>query len=171
MSSSYAQLPSAATHTSLDLFEKLPVLVNFDNGSVQEVYPISGVDGPTLEFEVRTDRNTFLDLSEIYLRVVVKLMNITDGEVKDVTATDRILLANNSLHSLFSNCDVSINGEQVSTSNSLYAHKAFLTTEWSHPSGCKQSILKCQQYEFESNPSNLQDIFDTREKNTKKSTH
>ena len=65
MSSTYTQLPSAATHTSLDLFEKLPVLVNFDNGNVQEVYPISGVDGPSLKFEIRTDRNTFLVLSEV----------------------------------------------------------------------------------------------------------
>ena len=71
--SALTQLPSAATHSSLDLFEKNPVLVNFDHGNVQQVYPITGVDGPTLEFEIRTDRNSFLDMSEIYLKMSVTI--------------------------------------------------------------------------------------------------
>ena len=47
----FTQVPSAATHSSLDLFQKPSVLVNFDQGTVQETYPLTGLDGPTLEFE------------------------------------------------------------------------------------------------------------------------
>ena len=154
MSSTFSQLPSAATHSSLDLFQKPPVLINFDYGSMQEVHTKSGIDGPTLDFEIQTDRNCFLDMSEVYLRLYVRIVNLTTGKTIDTT-TDKIMLANNSLHSLFDNCEVSLNGEQISTSNGLYAHKAFVTTEWSHPSSCKDSVLQCQGYSIEEDPANL----------------
>ena len=155
------QLPSAATHSSLDLFQKNPVLVNFDHGNVQEVHPVTGVDGPTLEFEIRTDRNSFLDMSEVYLRLAVTIIDLNTLKPVDTT-TQPVVLTNNALHSLFSNCEVSINGENVSTSNSLYAHKSFLTTEWSHSAECKNSILHCQGYSYEADPGNLHDVFTDR---------
>lgn len=161
MCAALTQLPSAATHSSLDLFEKNPVLVNFDHGNVQEVYPITGVDGPTLDFEIRTDRNCFLDMSEVYLKLVVTIVDLSTMKPVD-TSSDPVVLTNNALHSLFNNCDVTLNGESVSTSNSLYAHKAFLTTEWSHSAECKASILQCQGYTYEENPSELGEVFNHR---------
>jgi len=153
----FSQVPSGATHSSLDLFQKPPVLLNFDYGLVQESYPLTGFDGPTIEFELRTDRNVFLDMQEIALKLCVQLVSLPSGEPVD--ESDKVTLVNNALHSLFSNCEVSINGEQVSTSNSLYAHKSFITTEWSHPSGCKKNILACQGYNYQVDPDNFEDIY------------
>lgn len=161
--SALTQLPSAATHSSLDLFEKNPVLVNFDHGNVQQVYPITGVDGPTLEFEIRTDRNSFLDMSEIYLKMSVTIYDLKTSKRVDTT-TQPVVLTNNALHSLFSNCEVTLNNVDVSSSNSLYAHKAFLTTEWSHSAECKTSILHCQGYTYESNPGELPNVFEEKTK-------
>ena len=162
MSSALTQLPSAATHSSLDLFEKNPVLVNFDHGNVQEVYPMSGgLESACIDFEIRTDRNNFLDMSELYLNVCVQIVNLNTKKLLN-TKEHPVILSNNGLHSLFSNIEVSLNGEVVSSSNSLYAQKAFITTEWSHSAECKQSILQTQGYTYEPDPSDLEEVFEMR---------
>ena len=55
-------LPAEATHTTLDLFEKQPLLITFDNAFTQKVGPSYSPDGSMLEFEVLGDRNHFIDL-------------------------------------------------------------------------------------------------------------
>ena len=45
-------LPAEATHTTLDLFEKQPLLITFHNAFTQKVGPSYSPDGPMLEFEV-----------------------------------------------------------------------------------------------------------------------
>jgi hypothetical protein len=162
------QLPNAATHSSLDLFQKPPVLVNFDHGTWVETFPVTGVDGPTLEFELRNDRNVFLDISEIYLRLEICVKNLRT--MIKLEKTDNVLLKNNILHSLFSDCDVSLNGEHICSSNNLYAHKAFITTEWSHTSGCKESLLECQGYKYVADPDNDEELQETK-RDLSKSVH
>ena len=147
-------LPNSVTHSSLDLFQKPPVLVNFDYANVQKVFPTSGYDGPDIEFELKTDRNVFLDLQDISLAINIEISNPTLTTDAQRNAWDPVhMIANNHLHSIFSGCDVLLNGETVSHSNGLYAHKAFLTTEWSHTTGCKEAILSCQGYKYERDPS------------------
>ena len=132
-------LPNSVTHSSLDIFQKPPVLVNFDYGNMIKIFPVTGYDGPTIEFEIRTERNVCLDLQDICLAVNVEMFLPagTAQEKKDYIPDH--LLVNNTLHSLFSSCDVTLNGEVVSKSNGLYPHRAFLTTEWSHTNGCKSA--------------------------------
>jgi hypothetical protein len=149
-------LPNAATHSSLDIFQKPPVLVNFEQGNVQETFPTTGIDAPTIEFELSTDRNVFLDMQEIFLKVALKVFDPKNPEAE--YQPDQHAFVNNTLHSLFSNCEVSLNGEVVSNSNNLYPHKAFITTEWSHTGGCKDSLLLCQGYEYESDPADFDAI-------------
>ena len=45
-------LPAEATHNTLDLFEKQPPLITFDNAFTQNVGQSYSPDGPMLEFEV-----------------------------------------------------------------------------------------------------------------------
>ena len=45
-------LPTEATHSSLDLFEKPALLVTFDGSFCQNVRPVYSPNGPMLEFEV-----------------------------------------------------------------------------------------------------------------------
>ena len=100
-------LPNSVTHSSLDLFQKPPVLINFDYANVQKVFPISGFDGPDIELELKTDRNVFLDLQDISLAINVEVSNPTLTEEDDIAAWNPVhMLANNHLHSLFSGCDV-----------------------------------------------------------------
>ena len=55
-------LPSEAAHSSLDLFDRPPLLVTFDDSYCQKIGPVYSPNGPMLEFEVTGDRNNFIDL-------------------------------------------------------------------------------------------------------------
>jgi hypothetical protein len=86
----------------------------------------------------------------------------TFKEIADAT-TDSAVIANNALHSIFSNCEVSLQGEVVGTANNLYGHKAFIETELSHPIECKETWLACQGYDYEAAPGDPTDTaFTTR---------
>lgn len=148
------EIPHAATHSSLDVYEKPSVLVNFDGGFVQEVFPSGSLDGPNLEFILETDRNLYLDLQNIYLDVKVKI--IQAGSKPLLTADNgKVKFVNNTLQSLFSNCDVKFNNTLVYSSNGLYAHMAMMATEMSHTIGTKQCFSYCQGYTYEDDPGTL----------------
>lgn len=168
-----SDIPHAATHSSLDLFQKPSILVNFENGNVQEVYPTGSLDGPNLEFQFETDRNVFLDMQNIYLDISVQIVKGTGGiPIVYTTGTkDEVFFVNNIMHSLFSNCEVSFNNTLIYTSNGLYAHKALIETEMSHTQGSKESLLYCQGYTYEADPGDSTTApFAARQELTKNST-
>ena len=126
-------LPSEATHSSLDLFEKPSLLVTFDGSFCQKLGPVYSPNGPMLEFEVAGDRNNFIDLQKIFLEVKCKIVQSIEASLKydgtaaaDVTKTDAPYFCNNVLHSLFSDCTVSANGLKISNANGNYAPKVLL---------------------------------------------
>ena len=51
-------------------------------------------------------------------------MTFTDDDLQYLTH------GNNLLHSLFSNCEVYLNNQQVYNSNGLYGHKALISNEF-----------------------------------------
>ena len=71
-------LPVEASHSSLDIFERPPLLITFDSSFEQKIGPLYAPNGPTLEFEVTGDRTNFIDLQNIYLEVKCKISK-TDG--------------------------------------------------------------------------------------------
>jgi hypothetical protein len=151
-------IPHAATHSSLDLFEKPSILTNFSAGHEIEIFPIASLDGPNLEFSIETDRNVFLDMEHVFLDLTVTIVKGTGPETPlewhntDDTHQDKAGFVNNVLHSLFSNCDVSFNNELIYSSNGHYAHKAMVETELSSTKGTKDTLLSCQGYTYETDP-------------------
>ena len=152
-------IPSEATHSSLDLFEKPPLLVTFDQSFERKTGPLYSPSGSSLEFEVVGDRNNFIDLQKIYLEVKCRIQNADGTDLRytagDATATDAAYFVNNVLHSLFADCTVSANGIKISSANGHYAHKSFIETEFSHGADAKETWLKCQGYEYEPNPAGI----------------
>ena len=78
-------------------------------------------NGPMLEFEVAGDRNNFIDLQKIFLEVKCKIGQLFEANLKydgtaaaDATKTNAPYFCNNVLHSLFSDCTVSVNGLEIS---------------------------------------------------------
>ena len=152
-------LPTEATHSSLDLFEKPALLVIFDGSFCQKVGPVYSPNGPMLEFEVAGDRNSFIDLQKIFLESKCKIVRGSEADLKydagaaaDVTKTDASYFCNNVLHSLFSDCTVSANGLKISNASGNYAHKNFIETEFSHNKDAKATWLACQEYSYEEKP-------------------
>ena len=151
-------LPAEATHTTLDLFEKQPLLITFDNAFTQKVGPSYSPDGPMLEFEVLGDRNNFIDLQKFLLEIKCKISRNNDGDLRtgtEATNTDAPYFSNNALHSLFSECTVSANGVKISNTNGNYAHKAFIETEFSSGKTAKNTWLACQGYYYEDEPAKI----------------
>ena len=150
-------IPSEATHSSLDLFEKPPLLVTFDQSFEQKPGPLYSPSGPSLEFEVVGDRNSFIDLQKIYLEIKCRIQNVDGNDLRydagDPANTDAAFFVNNVLHSLFADCTVSANGIKISSANGHYAHKSFIETAFSHGTDAKKNWLKCQGYEYEADPS------------------
>ncbi len=62
-------LAASAHHSSLDIFVKPEVLVSFDNAYEQETLPITSDIATVVEFVLNTDRNTYLDLQSLELKV------------------------------------------------------------------------------------------------------
>ena len=75
-------LPTEATHSSLDLFEKPALLVTFDGSFCQKVGPVYSPNGPMLEFEVAGDRNNFIDLQKIFLEIKCKIVQGSEADLK-----------------------------------------------------------------------------------------
>ena len=137
-------IPTEATHSSLDLFEKPALLVTIDVSFCRKVGPVYSPIGPMLEFEVAGDRSNFIDLQKIFLEIKCKIVQASEADLKydagaatDVTKTEALCFCNNVLHSLFSDCTVSANGLNTSDAYGNYARKTFIETKLSHNKDAK----------------------------------
>ena len=152
-------IPSAATHSSLDLFEKPPLLVTFDQSFEQKTGPLYSPSGSSLEFQVIGDRKNFIDLQKIYLEIKCRVLQTDGTDLRytqgDANASDLPYFANNILHSLFADCTVSANGIKISTANGHYAQKSFIGTEFSLGTDAKKTWLKCRVTSMKKTPALL----------------
>lgn len=76
-----------------------------------------------LNFRIPGDNERFTDLSRVYMRVELK---VRKGNGEELAEDDVVCLDTGGFHSLFSSCDVSFNGEVVS-SMSLYSYSTLLS--------------------------------------------
>ena len=94
------------------------------------------------EFEIKCDRNNFVDLQKIYRnpKTRCKAVQANGANLRydnnDTTVFDsptalprkhqQHFLVNNSLYSLFCDCTLSANGLKISNANSNFTHKSFI---------------------------------------------
>ena len=137
-------IPSGTTHSTLDLFEKPPLLVTFENAFNQKIGPSYSPDGPMLEFEKLGDRNNFIDLQRTRLEIVARIVRnnrtVLRTHATEAANRDTPHFVNNPLSSLFSECTLSLKGEIISTTNANFAHKSF-ETEFSYVNDAKKTWL------------------------------
>ena len=60
-------LPTTVDHSSLDVFEKVSVLEQIQWSNEQQTFPTNSLNEASIDFQLETDRNIFIDLQEIYL--------------------------------------------------------------------------------------------------------
>jgi hypothetical protein len=151
------------SHTGLDLYSTQSILANFDQATEQQIGSASQPNGRTLDFKINGERNNFIDLNQIYLVVEAQVRkpngnplveDVTDAaSLADPAKTDKPIVVNNLLHSLFEDYELRANDQKISSANGRYGHKAFLETEMSSTGDEKETWLVCQGYQYEQDPS------------------
>ena len=86
--------------------------------------PLASLNQDDLEFLIPADPETYIDL-DIEVFVKGQLLK-PDGTVLD--NTDFTAGTNNFLHSLFSQCSISLNGTPITNATDLYNYRAYLET-------------------------------------------
>ena len=94
-----------------------------------------------------------INLQESFLSLEVKL---SKGNVV-LEAADGAMFVNNTMHSLFSICEVYFNNEQLFSSNGFYAHKAFISKKFSNTEGTESYTWACQDYRYEKETASFGD--------------
>jgi len=97
----------------------------------RQVYKhIAPVGQSDLEFLISADNNTHINL-DIKLYIRGKLIS---GNGKELDATDFTAVTNNFLHSLFSQCNITLNGVPNTQACELYHYRSYLETLMTHGS-------------------------------------
>jgi len=105
--------------TELDLFEVPPTQVSFEAARIVEYYPISVIDNGPIEFFISGSSDEYIDLSQTFLYIKARVDN-------DANKTHSP--ANNLLHSMFNQVDVSLNETLVTASVNTYPYRAMIET-------------------------------------------
>ena len=105
--------------------------------------PIASVDQTDIEFLIPGDSETYIDLN-LKLFIRGKLIK-KDGT--DLAETDYVSGINNLLHSLFSQCTISLNGTQITQASEHYCFRPYLETLLTYGTEPAQSHLKMAFWE------------------------
>ena len=112
------------TKSEFHIFVKKPVQSAVVSDRVSIYKPIATVDQNVLEFVVPSDNESYIDLNN-NLMVEGKLTKLDGTEFDN---TDFTGVVNNLLHSLFSQCSITLNGTSVTPSKDLYHYRSYLET-------------------------------------------
>ena len=75
-------LLNETTHISLDLYEKQPLLIIFENAFDQRIGFVYSPNGPMIEFETTGDHNNFFDLQKNYLETRCKVTQSNGADLR-----------------------------------------------------------------------------------------
>ena len=160
---------------------KVPVLDKVLSCNEQKIYPTTSLDENSIEFDIQTDRNVYVDLRQTYLALKIKLVKgrgfdtykttekkeLKEDTVFTETGDDNVefleegegvphnIHVNNILHSIFSNAEFYINNHQLYNSNGLYAHKSHISNNFRSTVTDYKGVLHCKGYDYEEDPENL----------------
>ena len=110
--------------TEFDVFGTRPVQISTLQTLETSYKPIAALDQSDLEFLVPADQDTYNDLNiQLYIR---GKLTKAEGTVLDLT--DTTCVANNLLHTVIEQCNVSLNGVTITHSAALYHYRAYLET-------------------------------------------
>lgn len=124
----------------LDLFGVPPTQTQIEKTIVTEHRPITSFDGsPTIQFELQTLIDEYLDLEKLVIYFKVKLNKMTT--IKDAKEWDMIAPVNYLLHSMIKQVDIFIGDHQITTSSPTYAYKAYLEAFFGFSHEMKKSHL------------------------------
>ena len=115
---------SVSLSSEFDLFAPRPIQTSVVETTEVTYKPIASVEQSDLEFLIPADNDTYVDLNiKLYIR---GKMTKVDGTTLD--NTDFTAVTNNFLHSLFSQCSISLNGVTITQATELYNYRSYFET-------------------------------------------
>jgi hypothetical protein len=125
-------------NAELDLFSVPPTQESVEAGHFMSYRPISSItSNAPIEFCVSNSGSDYIDVSQIYLYLKVKIHKKSTATVDE----DDIGPVNNFMHSLFSQVDVLLNGKTITPPSNQYAYRSYITNLLNYGRDAKESHL------------------------------
>jgi len=113
-----------SVYSEFDIFAQKSVQTSVQETNEIIFRPIASVDQSDLEFFIAAEHDTYEDLNiRQYFRG-----KLTRADGKDFDSTDFTATANNLLHSLFTQCSITLNGTTITPTSALYQYRSHLET-------------------------------------------
>ena len=107
--------------------------------------PIASVDQTDIEFLVPGNSETYIDLNlKLFIRG-----KIFKRDGTELAETHYTVGVNNLLHSLFSQCSISLNDTQIAKASELYCYRAYLETLPTYGTDPTESHLRMAFWELD----------------------
>ena len=136
----------ACSKSEMDLFSVPPTQVVIDKGNWEKINPIAGLSVP-YEFEISGTGDQYIDLEETQLYVKCQIVKADGSDLVHTGDTpDKVGPINYTLHSLFKQVDVALNGHEISDSSSLYPYRAYLEALLNYGDEAKKGHLSSSLY-------------------------
>ena len=140
---------SQCLRSELDLFSLPPTQTAIDGSQWVEHSPVSTITSSSpIEFIVSGSGEDYMDLNNTLLEVKACIKTTNDSPVDAAVAVAPI---NNTLHSLFSQIDVSLNDVNVSSATTTYPYRAYIETHLNYGTDAKKSRLQAAMYFIDDN--------------------
>ena len=108
--------------SELYIFAPRPVQTSVLETTEVTYKPVASVDQSDLEFLIPADNDTHIDPNiKLYIRG-----KLTKADGTNLDAADFTSVTNNFLHSLFSQCNITLNGVTITPATDLYNYRSFL---------------------------------------------
>lgn len=148
-------LSSPVVRGQVDLFKVPPTDTTVESTFFAEFKPVVNIQDSDAKIEFRISGNStqYLDLNDSFLFLTVK---VVDKDGSNVTSND-ISTVNNFMHSLFSQVDLYINNQLISTTNNCYAYKAYVESLLSYGSDYMKSQGPCAMFFKDTNKNKIDD--------------
>lgn len=140
----------------VELFGLPPTDTTVESSFYAEYKPVVNIqdNDAKIDFRITGNASQYLDLFDHFCYLRVKVV-ASDG--KDLPAAAEVSTSNLFMHSLFSQCDVSINNQLVSTSNNCYMYKAYLETVLTYGTDYINSQATCPLFYKDTDNGSLKD--------------
>jgi len=146
--------------SELDIFASLPVQTSILRSEEVAYNPLASLEASpsTIEFVSLGNGDTYRDLSSTYIKFKVQILkkdgstwsaNDKIGSGADAKLAPQPSVINNLLHSMIKQCNVTLNGKNITPSDSLYHYKAYLTTLLNYGSDSSQTHLEASGWELD----------------------
>ena len=140
---------SQCLRSELDLFSLPPTQTAVDGSQWVEHSPVSTITSSSpIEFIVSGSGEDYMDLNNTLLEVKACIKTTNDSPVDAAVAVAPI---NNTMQSLFSQIDVSLNDVNVSSATTTYPYRAYIETHLNYGTDAKKSRLQAAMYFIDDN--------------------